>query len=301
MKNLRKPKTHSPKNKTITKRVVKPGGLMKFLIEELPGKSRDNIKTLLKFRQVRVDGNITAQFDFPVNPGQVVTISEKEVVREKSFSGFTIVFEDPYLIVIDKHAGVLSIASSGEKHHTAYRMLSDYVKKQDPGNKVFIVHRLDRDTSGLMMIARSEEMQLKLQDLWHSAKPVRVYIALVEGKVEQEEGTIKSYLKESRTFTGYSKQEEGEGQLAITQYRRLRSNAKYSLLEVKLETGRKNQIRIHMQDIGHCIVGDKKYGASGNPIARLGLHASRLSFIHPVTGVIMQFEIPIPRKFSRLI
>lgn len=301
MKNLKTRKSQGPKNKPVTKIVAQPGELMKFLIEQLPHKSRDNIKALLKYKQVRVDGEITTQFNYPVTAGQIVTISEKTVVREKSFSGFTIVYEDMHLIVIDKHAGVLSIATAGERHHTAFRMLSDYVKKQDPGNKVFIVHRLDRDTSGLMMIARSEEMQLKLQDLWHSTKPERVYIALVEGKMEAEEGTIKSYLKETRTHTGYSEPEDVGGQLAITHFRRLRCNAKYSLLEVRLETGRKNQIRIHMTEAGHCIVGDKKYGASHNPIARLGLHASRLSFIHPVTHELMQFEIPIPRKFSRLI
>ena len=298
---MRNNKNRKQEDKSFSTKVDYAGELMKFLLARLPRKNRDNIKSLLKYKQVRVDGKIITQFNYPLAPGQQVTVSEKEAVRERSYSGFSIVYEDPYLIVIDKHAGVLSVASSGEKHHTAYRMLSDYVKTQDAENKIFIVHRLDRDTSGLMMFARSEEMQARLQGQWKDSKPLRLYLAVVEGRVEKEVGVIQSYIRENKSFTGYSEYEEGEGQLAVTHFRKLKSNDRYSLLEIRLETGRKNQIRIHMKDMGHCILGDKKYGASGNPIARLGLHAFKLSFALPVSGESLQFEIPAPRKFSRVI
>jgi 23S rRNA pseudouridine1911/1915/1917 synthase len=182
-----------------------------------------------------------------------------------------------------------------------YSLLSRHVKKQDRGNKIFIVHRLDRETSGLMLFAKSEAVKDKLQETWNETVIERTYIAVVEGAVEKQEGTITSYLSEDKVFKMHSSPKPDSGKEAITHFSVLKKNNAYSLLKVNLETGRKNQIRIHMQEMGHNIVGDKKYGATANPIKRLGLHAQQLSFIHPVTGKKMNFETKIPRVFMRLI
>lgn len=275
--------------------------LMEFLIEKLPGKSRDNIKSLLHKKQIWVDDKIVSQFNHPLKTGQNVRVSASRSRMEVKFAEFTIVYEDEHLIVIDKAAGLLSIATKIEKRRTAFSMLSDYVKRQDPGNKIFVVHRLDRETSGLMVFARNEEVKHELQEKWNEGSTAKTYVALVEGQLEKNEGTIVSYLTEDKVFKVYSSQNPKSGQKAITKYFVISSKPNYSLLEVNIETGRKNQIRVHMQDIGHSIVGDKKYGAESSPIRRLGLHAQKLSFVHPVLGEKLLFETKIPPVFLSLL
>lgn len=274
--------------------------LMAFLIAKLPHKNRNNIKSLLRNKQVWVDDKIVSQFDHPLQPGQKVKVSGSRSRVEKKFTEFTILFEDDDLIVIDKSAGLLSIATKNEKRRTAFSMLSDYVKQSDPDNKIFVVHRLDRDTSGLMVFARNEETKHLLQENWDESGVEKIYVAVVEGRVEKKEGTIVSYLSEDKIFKVHSSQNPKSGQKAITKYSVVDSNANYSLLQIKIETGRKNQIRVHMQDIGHSIVGDKKYGAAFSPIRRLGLHAQKLGFIHPVTSEKLYFETKIPPAFLSL-
>lgn len=274
--------------------------LMQFLIKQLPGKSRNNIKSLLGHKQVFVDGKSVTQFNHPLVPGQEVEIGGNRVAPEQKFKEYTIVYEDQHLIVIDKAAGLLSMATENEKRATAFSLLSRHVKKQDRDNKIFIVHRLDRETSGLMLFAKNEAIKDQLQNHWNETILERTYIAVVEGKVEQQEGTLTSYLSEDKVFRMHSSPNPSSGQKAITHYSVIRQNDSFSLLKVNLETGRKNQIRIHMQEMGHCIVGDKKYGAVTNPIKRLGLHAQQLSFIHPSSGKEMKFETKIPRAFMRV-
>ena len=177
----------------------------------------------------------------------------------------------------------------------------DYLKKKDPRLMLFVVHRLDRDTSGLMMFAKNVEAKEAMQHNWNNMVLGRRYVAVVEGKVEQEEGVVKSYLAETSQFEVYSTQNPDEGQLAITRFKRLQCNNGYSLMELSLDTGRKNQIRVHMKDLGHPIVGDRKYGAKASPIHRLGLHARTLHFAHPVTKKEMLFETPIPSRFLSLL
>ena len=183
---------------------------------------------------------------------------------------------------------------------TAYSILSDHVKRKDPDNKVFIIHRLDRETSGLMMFAKNEQVQKLVQESWNPTTKQRTYLAVIEGPLNQPVGTHVSYLHESKALIVYSSSNPANGQEAITHYETLKENEGFALLKVVLETGRKNQIRVHMQDLGHPIVGDKKYGATSNPIGRLGLHAWALSFVHPITGEQLHFETPIPRKFQIL-
>ncbi len=281
--------------------VDEPNELMKFLIEKIPAKGRNNIKSLLTHRQVLVDGQVVSQYNHPLGVGQEVLI-KWSLVRdeEQDRGGLKIIYEDPLIIVIDKPAGLLSIASDKEKEYTAYHQLTDYVRRDDPDQRIFIVHRLDRDTSGVMLFAKNEEVKHQLQGAWKDIVVDRAYVAVVEGRVENQEGTVKSWLKETKTKLMYSSTKPGDGLEAITHYKVLQTSAEYSLLEIRLETGRKNQIRVHMKDLGHSIIGDKKYGAHSNPIARLGLHAHILAFHHPLSGELMRFETEVPKKFTRL-
>jgi 23S rRNA pseudouridine1911/1915/1917 synthase len=293
-------KSFPVKQKNIVFHVSEKSLLMEFLMEQMPHKSRNNIKSLLSHKQILVEGKPVSQFDHPVLPGQKVEVSSNRFSPEQKFREYNIVYEDQHIIVIDKMAGLLSMATENEKRATAYSLLSRHVKKQDRGNKIFIVHRLDRETSGLMLFAKSKSVKNKLQETWNDTVIERTYLAVVEGTVEKQEGTITSYLSEDKVFKMHSSPKPGSGKEAITHFSVLKKNNAHSLLKINLETGRKNQIRIHMQEMGHNIVGDKKYGATTSPIKRLGLHAQQLSFIHPVTGEKMNFETKIPRVFLRL-
>jgi 23S rRNA pseudouridine1911/1915/1917 synthase len=277
--------------------VSEPAQLMAFLIAQLPHKNRSNIKSLLSNKQVLIDGKVFTQFNHPLQPGQIVTVAANRVPEVAQYRGLTILYEDPAIIVIHKHAGLLSMATNKERDRTAYGILSEYVKKINPQHKIFIIHRLDRETSGVMMFARSEHVQRQMQESWNATTKQRTYVALVEGIPEPQKGTITSYLHESKALIVYSSQNPDNGQLSITNYSVLKSGNGFSLLELELETGRKNQIRVHMQDIEHPIVGDTKYGAKTNPIGRLGLHAEVLAFEHPTTGESMRFDAPVPKIF----
>ena len=274
--------------------------LMQFLIENLHGKSRNNIKSLLKNRQVLVNGVFTTQFNHVLEPGQEVMISETRI-SEKDMKGVKVVYEDAEVIAIEKESGLLTIATDRERTRTAYNIVKKYIKAKNPLEKLFIVHRLDRDTSGVMIFAKTEKMQQILQTNWQDMVLKRTYVAVVEGKVEKDSDTITSYLKENSAFVTFSSDKEIEGsKKAITHYKVLRRSKGFSLVEADIETGRKNQIRVHMQTLGHSVVGDKKYGAHTNPLGRLGLHAKSIVFKHPKTGKILSFETGIPFKFKSM-
>lgn len=280
--------------------VIEPAELMKFLQAKLPNKSRNDIKSLLGHRQISIDNEVITQFNHPLLVGQKVVVNWGKVLIEKQPDGLNIVFEDPYIIIIEKEAGLLSIATETEKEQTAYSILSNHVKNRDPKNKIFVLHRLDRETSGVMMFAKSDKVQKLLQEAWKEVVLERTYIVVVEGAVTKEQGTITSWLTESKAFIMYSSRTPNDGQKAVTHYRVLKKNKHYSLLEVKLETGRKNQIRVHMKEIGHSVIGDKKYGATKHPIGRLGLHAQVLAFKHPMTGEVVRYESQIPKPLLNL-
>ena len=284
--------------RNLTFKVKEQNELMKFLIENLPNKNRNNIKSLLKNKQVLVDGAAISQFNHPLNPGQEVMITESRF-SDKDMKGIKVVYEDEYLIAIEKASGILSIATDKEREKTAYNIVKNYVKSRNPLEKLFIVHRLDRETSGVMIFAKTEEMQQILQTNWQKMVLERTYVAVVEGKVEKNSDTIVSYLKENSAFVTFSSDKEIEGsKKAITHYTVLKRSKGFSLVEANIETGRKNQIRVHMQSLGHSIVGDKKYGATTNPLGRLGLHAKSIIFKHPKTGKVLSFQTGIPAKFS---
>ncbi len=272
--------------------------LLKYLYEVLSNRSRNSVKGILSRGQVLVNGKVSTQFNDPLNPGDRVQIQERVATNEVKMTGVTILHEDNDLIVIEKEPGLLSIASADERHLTAYRQLTDYVRSINPKNRIFVVHRLDRDTSGVMVFAKNKEAQQTLQNTWQESARERAYIALVEGAVKKD-GTVTSWLTENKTFMVYSSPRPNDGKKAITHYKVLQSNRNFSLLQVNLDTGRKNQIRVHMQDIGHPVVGDKKYGSRNNSIGRLGLHANAIEIKHPSTGESMRFESKTPASFTR--
>lgn len=294
----KKPRGQKPQN--IQFKVKQEAELMKFLEENLPHKNRNNIKTMLKKKQVLVNGTAISQFNHLLKPGNTVELSRKPGPATSQLRGVVVVYEDKDLIVVNKNAGLLTIATDKEKRDTVYSMLSNYVKEQDKTNKIFIVHRLDRETSGLMMFAKSKEMQGLLQESWKQTIAERSYLAVIDGQLDPPQGTHTSYLFESKAFIVYSTQDPERGQQAITHYSTVKSNEAYSLLKVNLETGRKNQIRVHLKDLEHPIVGDKKYGSTSNPIGRLGLHAWVLAFRHPISGKMFRFETSIPGSFLKL-
>jgi len=293
-----KPAGHNGPTKAFTVRTE--GELLPFLREMLSHQGRNAVKSILARGQVSVDGRVETAYNLPLRPGQTVEVNMKKTAPPPRLFGLSIVYEDDDVIVVHKEAGLLSISAGQDGELTAYRQLMEHVRAQHPKNRIFIVHRLDRDTSGLMLFAKSESVQQTLQNNWRDMVKERVYVALVEGQVKQKEGVIESWLKENRAMKMYSSPRPGDGQHAVTRYKVLHTDRNFSLLEVRLETGRKNQIRVHMQDLGHPIVGDKKYGARSRAIGRLGLHARVLAFAHPVSGETMRFQTPVPSLFYKV-
>lgn len=275
--------------------------LLAFLLEQLPGKGRTALKAALRDQLVCVDDVPVRQFDHLLMPGSRVTVRwQREIHKQPGQVELKIIFEDAELIVIDKPSGLLTMASEAEKRKTAYSLLSEYVKRSASHNKIFIIHRLDRETSGLLLFAKNSAVKEQIQKTWETTVNQRTYVGLVEGVVDKAEGTITSWLAETTAHRVYSLPTAQAGKQAITHYRKIGGNSRYSLLQINLDTGRKHQIRVHMQEIGHPIVGDKKYGAQSNPIQRMALHAQILAFTHPTTGEEHRFESPIPPRFLQI-
>jgi len=266
--------------------------LLPFLLEHVKGISRNSVKNLLTRRQVLVEGQPVTRHDHLLVPGTKVEV----LAAGSKAPAFPILYEDDSIVVVDKPAGLLTVATEKEKNKTAYRMVSDYLKGK--GSRAFIVHRLDKDTSGVLLFAKSEAAKHAYQDHWEQLVKNRTYLAVVEGTPKAAEGTVHSYLKETDTHLVYSVERPGPGaKEAITHYRLLGRKGEFSLLKVELETGRKNQIRVHMKDLGHPVVGDKKYGSTLNPLGRLGLHAHIIRVTNPFTKKEMTFTAPPPRGF----
>ncbi|MCH5171422.1 MAG: RluA family pseudouridine synthase [Erysipelotrichales bacterium] len=272
--------------------------LLDFLLANLKGQSRNNIKSLLTHRQVLIDGAPVTQYDFVLSSGDIVMISPAPVRKiTNPKEKLDIIYEDDELIAINKPSGLLSIASDREKELTAYRLLMDHVRLTNPRNRIYVVHRIDKDTSGVLIVAKNEKLRDLLQDRWNDIVKFRGYYAIIEGQLKEKEGRIRSWLREASTNLMYSSRKPGDGKESITNYRVIKEISEYSLLDVNIETGRKNQIRVHMKDLGHNIIGDDRYGATKNPLNRLGLHAYSLEFVHPVKKKMMKFEAKMPTEF----
>ena len=287
-------------SKYIELTVEKETTLLEFLMTALNGISRNKAKDILAGNGVKVNRKATTRFDEPLKPGLVVQVSRHKRPTTLKNQYVRIVYEDKDLVVVEKNEGILSMPSTA-KQYSVKKVLDEYFEKRHFKCRAHTVHRLDRETSGLMIYAKSIEVAQMFEADWHNIVYDRRYLAVVDGEVEQEGGTVKSWLKDNKAFITYSSPEDNGGKYAVTHFRVLQKTPRFSLLELKLETGRKNQIRVHMQDIGHPVVGDFKYGKGLGPVGRLCLHAYRLHFFHPRTGERMEFETPCPKEFKKLV
>lgn len=279
--------------------VTQPDTLLPFLLSHVKGKSRNNVKSLLSRRLVAVDGVPLSRFDTPLLPGQRVAILPASAPRADALP-FPLLYEDEHLIVVNKPAKLLSVANDKEKTRTAYHMVTDYVKARRVDDRIFVIHRLDRDTSGVLMFARDAETKELFQARWNELVTRRGYLAVVEGVPKPDRDTIRSYLVETDTHLSFSGAPGKGAKEAVTSYQVVKAGNGYALLDISIETGRKNQIRVHMKEKGCPVAGDKQYGARTNPIRRLCLHANELSFTHPATGESVTFKAKMPRDFNRV-
>ncbi len=284
----------------LTFKVVTPTQLIAFVMEKMHGMSRNRAKALITNRVVLVNNAITTHPLAELKPGDVVQLDRSKNKKAFHSKELDIVFEDPYMLVIDKQPGLLSM-SNNSRQQTVQNVLNRYLEKGGGRNTSHLVHRLDRDTSGLMVYAKDVQTQQSLINGWQELVTDRRYLALVEGEFEQPRGRVQSWLTEDKKFITHSSPVDNGGKFAVTHYNVLASSNGYSLVECELETGRKNQIRVHMADLGHPVVGDHKYGSNQDPMRRLGLHAYMLCFTHPVTGKHLRFETPVPFCFEKLL
>jgi len=260
--------------------------LLEYLYNNV-NKSKNNIKSFLKNGNVYVNNKVITKHNYMLNIGDKIVI--------KLFnSSLDILYEDESIIAVNKKSGLLTVSTDKIKDKTLFREVSNYVKKNNKNNKVFIVNRIDKDTSGIVVFAKNERVKEILQSKWNDIVKVRKYVAVVEG-ITLEKGTIKSYLNENKEHIVYSSK---NGKLAITDYERVKYNNNYTMLNVYLSTGRKNQIRVHMKDINHPVIGDFKYGNKMSPINRLMLHSEYIEFISPINNKIIKISCPYPIEFD---
>jgi len=280
--------------------VNKDDKLLEFLLANVKGESRSKIKATLQGRGIKVDGKTITQFDYPLKAGMKVAVSKSKRNTDVFKNRFVkIVYEDRFIIVIEKNTGILSMAA-GHSALNVKAVLDDYFRKSRQKCTAHVVHRLDRDTSGLMIYAKDIQTEQILEHNWHDIVYDRRYVAVVSGEMEDDEGTIANWLKDNKAYVTYSSPVDNGGKYAVTHFHTLDRTTEHSLVEYRLETGRKNQIRVHSADMGHPVCGDVKYGNGDDPIHRLCLHAYVLCFYHPVTNEPMEFETMIPAAFRRL-
>ena len=275
--------------------VNKNGELLEFLYERLD-MPKKRVKQFLVHGAVYVNEDRITQYNYPLVAGQKITIDTNSK-HLKNFP-FSIIFEDDHLLVVNKPSGLLTIATEKERERTLYHIVRDYVLSKNPRGRIFIVHRLDKDTSGIVLFAKDEKTKNQLQENWNEYVSLREYTAIVSGHPKEEPGQIVQYLKETKTNLVYVSRHE-DGKKAITNYSVLKSNEKYSMLKVTIETGRRNQIRVAFASKKMPIVGDKKYGDK-NKVSRMYLHANRLKLYYPVIKKEILFETPIPNEFKKL-
>ena len=282
-------------------KVTEPAQLLEFLLQKIQG-SATNAKNLLKHRCILVNGSeIVTQFDRALVPGDEITVlSPKDAQYGLFHPLLKILYEDDYILAVEKGSGLLSVDTTKAGGENAADILDHYVKKRDASKRIYVVHRLDRDTSGVMLFAKCREAQAKLVADWNDRVLERTYIAIAEGCPSPEQGTVDSYLYQDDHMVVHSTMAPEQGLRAITHYKVLQKNDAFSRVQCDLETGRTNQIRVHLQSLGHSLVGDEKYGSTTNPIGRLGLHALNIKFYHPISQKVMKFSVPEPSSFAEL-
>ena len=273
--------------------------LLAWLIDHVKSLSKSKVKATLQGRGIKVDGKVVTQFDYPLKPGMKIAVSKTK--RNDIFKSryVKIVYEDRFLVVVEKNIGILSMAA-GHKSLNVKSVLDDYFKKSKQRCTAHVVHRLDRDTSGLMIYAKDMQTEQALEREWHDLVYDRRYVAVVSGEMEEDGGTVANWLKDNKAYITYSSPVDNGGKYAVTHFHTLKRTTDHSLVEFSLETGRKNQIRVHTAGMGHPVCGDTKYGNGDDPLHRLCLHAYVLCFFHPVTHERMEFQTLIPTSFRSL-
>lgn len=274
--------------------------LLPFLLEVLAPKSRSDVKSMLAHYHVQVNGTTVTQFDMPLTPSDRISINFTRpfaVVRDNRVH---ILYEDDYLIAVEKPSGMLSVGREGGEERTVWSLLTDYMKQKDPRSTAYVCHRLDQYTSGILVFAKDGNAQRILRYQWDTFVRERGYYAVVEGVPPSEHDELRHYLLEDsayRVHVVHGEKIPPEAKLAVTRYALMQTNGHHSLLNVHLFTGRKNQIRAQLSEIGCPVAGDRKYGATTSPASRLMLHNYRLSLVHPVTHELLTFELPAPKSF----
>lgn len=274
--------------------------LLPFLFETLKDRSKTDVRSLLKNRHVAVKGKAVTQFDTPLLPGDKVEINFGRAFFKFKNPQVKIVYEDDWLVVIEKASGLLSVANDRVREKNAFEIVREYVRNTKPDSNLYVCHRLDQYTSGLLIFAKDEGFMNELRQNWDFYVKERKYVCVTERIPEKEEDTIESLLAQNDRMQVFSTNDETRGRLAVTHYRILRTHGRFAMLDVEIFTGKKNQIRVHLSEMGCPIAGDTKYGAQTNPAGRLMLHNYRLAFIHPVTGELMRFSLPTPPIFRKL-
>lgn len=300
---VNKSKKHKPatKRKDLTEfKVYVETTLLDFLLFKYSKNlSRNAIKHLLSNHRVAVNGVPVTKFDYPLRKEDEVIVS-KMAIAPKSTPKVKVLFENEKLIAIDKPAKLLSVASDKEKGKTAFRLASAYVSAKDPKARLYVVHRLDEDTSGVLLFSKDYEYKEKLQHHWQDIVRKRGYYAIVEGEDIAPSGELRNYLMEDKNNLMYVGHDKTKGKLAITKWKKIASSNGYSLLDVNIDSGRKNQIRVQLGYIGHHVIGDDKYGEPSNPLGRLGLHAYCLEFVEPDSKKTIRILSQMPKAFQNM-
>lgn len=281
--------------------------LFEFLLTTLSKESRNNVKAILSKKCVAVNGLVCSQYNYKLYRGDVVMVSPKPIIglekmkkqKETVKKHLDIIYEDDDFIAINKPSGLLSVESDKEKVDTAYKQVLEYLQSKNKTARCFQVHRIDKNTSGVLLFTKDYKLNEVLKKDWNKLVSLREYVAVIDGTLEEKSGSIKSYLMKAETNLMYTSKSK-KGELAITHYKVMKENDKYSLLLVNIDSGKKNQIRVAMNDMGHPIIGDDKYGSPTNPINRLGLHASKLVLKNPKNDKIYEFKASIPKDFDKL-
>lgn len=290
---------HPGKSQYIVFKVRQASELLPFVMQCLDGISRSKAKAILTGGGVRIDHKNISRHDVVLQPGMIVEISKRKPRAQFRSKFVKIVYEDAQIIVIEKNIGILSMAST-QGQFCVKTILDEYFHKTGQKCTAHVVHRLDRETSGLLIYAKTIEAEQILEHNWRKIVTDRRYYALVSGEMTEKQGVVESWLKDNKAYITYSSMVNNGGKFARTHFHLQRKGNGYSLVELKLDTGRKNQIRVHLQDLGFPVCGDTKYGNGDDPAGRLCLHAFRLDFYHPITREHLHFETPIPKAFLKV-
>lgn len=295
-------KKSSPSNQELNSYVIQEDTeLLKHLTAAYPHKKKALLKHIMGGGQIRINGDVITQFNHPLKKGDEIQINWAKPSKKVKLQKLNIIYEDQHLIAIEKEAGLLSVASLKEKTKNAVQILKEHMEAIDPRNKVYIIHRLEREASGILLFAKSKEVQEQLQNHWEDYIIDRKYVAIVEGKIKESSHTLRNYLRSNKHNQVFIVNTPENATEAITHFKLLKQSNAYSMLEFKLETGFKNQIRVQMAHFGHPVTGDKKYTAKKNPLGRVALHANLIELKHPISGEHLKFELVPPSNFRNLV